>query len=402
MKEIVGGICAAKGFLASGVQAHIKSRKTDKLDVAVVYSTSPATAAGVFTTNKVKAACVRLSSEVIARGPIQAIVMNSGNANCCTGDQGLHDTFTMQAAAARGLNINAQSVAVASTGVIGERLPMDRMLPGIAEACVSIKPEGGVDAASAIMTTDTFRKECAVSVLIGGKEVILGGMAKGSGMIHPNMATTLGFVTSDAKISYDALQSALKEANDRSFNMISVDGDTSTNDMIIVLANGQADHEEITLDSENYKIFTSALEKVLVSLAKQVIKDGEGATKMFEVNVIGAASEQDARKAARAVSSSSLVKSAIFGNDANWGRILCALGYSGADFDPSLVDLSIGSVPVMRHGANLPFDEEEASKVLSQNEMVITACLHAGFANAKAWGCDLTYDYVKINGSYRT
>ena len=402
MKEIAGGICAAKGFLASGVIAHIKSRKTEKRDVAVLYSTSPATAAGVFTTNKVKAACVLLSREVIERGSVQAIVMNSGNANCCTGDQGTQDTYVMQKAAAECLNLKAENIAVASTGVIGEHLPMDRLLPGIAQACASIKEEGGVDAASAIMTTDTFRKEYALRVSIGGKEVTLGGMAKGSGMIHPNMATTLGFVTSDAKISHDALQASLKEANDRSFNMISVDGDTSTNDMIMVLANGQAGQNEIILGSEDYKIFTAALEKVLVALAKQVVKDGEGATKMFEVNVTEAASEQDARKAARAVSSSSLVKSAIFGNDANWGRILCALGYSGAEFDPAFVDLSIGHVPVMRKGANLCFDEEEATKVLSQKEIVITARLHAGSASAKAWGCDLTYDYVKINGSYRT
>lgn len=402
MQEIAGGICAAKGFMASGVKAYIKSRKVEKLDVAVLFSASPASAAGVFTTNKVKAACVKVSHEAVQRGKLQAIVMNSGNANCCTGEQGMLDTLAMQAAAAEGLKIDPQNVAVASTGVIGDPLPMERMLKGINEACKSISPQGGADAASAIMTTDTFRKEFAMTVKIGSQTVTIGGMAKGSGMIHPNMATTLCFVTSDAKIAPGALQKALQIANERSFNMISVDGDTSTNDMILVLANGEAENEEIQLASSDLVLFTEALETVLVSLAKKVIQDGEGATKMFEVNVIGAASELDARKAARAVCSSSLVKSAIFGSDANWGRILCALGYSGAEFDPALVDLNIGSIPVMRKGANLPFDEVEATKVLSQNEMVITACLHAGFANAKAWGCDLTYDYVKINGSYRT
>lgn len=401
MKELAGGICAAKGFLASGVKAHIKSRKTEKLDVAVLYSSTPATAAGVFTTNRVKAACVTLSMEAV-KHPLQAIVMNSGNANCCTGHQGYLDAQSMQSAAAEGLKLLPDCIAVASTGVIGERLPMDRMLNGIMSACSNIRREGGQDAASAIMTTDTFRKEYALEVEIGGKLVTLGGMAKGSGMIHPNMATTLCFVSSDAKISQEALQKALRQSNERSFNMISVDGDTSTNDMILVLANGQAENDLIEVDSEDFTKFTQALETVLVSLAKMVIKDGEGATKMFEVNVIGAASETQARKAARAVSSSSLVKSAIFGNDANWGRILCALGYSGADFDPSLVDLYIGTVPVMKKGSNLPFDEVEAAKVLSQNEMVITACLHSGDGSAKAWGCDLTYDYVKINGSYRT
>ncbi len=402
MKEIAGGICAAKGFMASGVKAYIKSRRTEKLDVAVLYSTTPATAAGVFTTNRVKAACVVLSMEAVHRGPLQAIVMNSGNANCCTGEQGMRDACTMQTSTAECLKLNPESVAVASTGVIGEPLPMDRMLNGIMDACAQVSSEGASKAASAIMTTDTFKKEYALSFEIGGKSINMGGMAKGSGMIHPNMATTLAFVTTDAKISHHALQAALKQANERSFNMISVDGDTSTNDMILVLANGQAENMNIEEDSPEFKIFVAALETTLVSLAKLVIKDGEGATKMFEVNVIGAASEQDARKAARAVCSSSLVKSAIFGNDANWGRILCALGYSGAEFDPTLVDLSIGEVPVMRKGTNLAFDENEATKVLQQNEMVITACLHAGAANAKAWGCDLTYDYVKINGSYRT
>jgi glutamate N-acetyltransferase/amino-acid N-acetyltransferase len=252
------------------------------------------------------------------------------------------------------------------------------------------------------MTTDTFRKEYAIQIPINGKNIIIGGMAKGSGMIHPNMATTLGFVTTDASISHEALQIALTRGINNSFNMISVDGDTSTNDMVLVLANGHSNSSEIKLESHEFEIFAQGLETVLVALAKQITKDGEGATKMFEVNVIGAFSDSDAHKAARAVSSSSLVKAAIFGNDANWGRILCSLGYSGAEFDPNLVDLFIGSIPVMKSGANVPFDEMEATKVLSQNEIVITAYLHAGNAQAKAWGCDLTYDYVKINGSYRT
>ncbi len=402
MLEVKGGVCAPKGFRASGVKAHIKSKKIQKLDVAVLQSINPATAAGVFTTNKVRAACVLLSENVVSSGILQAIVMNSGNANCCTGEQGATDARVMQETAAKFLNLSTSLVAVASTGVIGERLPMDRMVPGIQEACASISEDGAENAASAIMTTDTFRKEYALSFDLGGKTVTIGGMSKGSGMIHPNMATTLGFVTTDADVDADALRYVLKKACDRSFNMISVDGDTSTNDMIIALANGRSGTPKITFDSIHFEVFFSAMEKVLTELAKMIVRDGEGASKLFEVQVRGAASELDAQKAARAVCGSSLVKAAIFGCDANWGRILCALGYSGADFDPSRVDLFIGHIPVMARGANLPFDEEEALGVLSQKELLIQAFLHAGDFNAKAWGCDLTYDYVKINGSYRT
>ena len=402
MMEARGGVCAPKGFKASGVQAHIKSKKTNKLDLAVLFSERPATAAGVFTTNRVKAACVLLSREALSGGTLQAIVMNSGNANCCTGEQGMADTLKMQSLTAECLAIPSQSIAVASTGVIGERLPMERVIPGIREACLALSQTGAEDAASAIMTTDTFRKESVLKFQIAGKDVVIGGMAKGSGMIHPNMATTLAFLTTDAAVDADALRYVLKKSCSRSFNMISVDGDTSTNDMIIALANGAAEQAKITMDSPYLAEFAEGVEKVLIDLAKMVVKDGEGASKLFEVQVMGAASELDAQKAARAVSCSSLVKAAIFGCDANWGRILCALGYSGAEFDPTQVDLFIGSIPVMAAGSNLVFDEEEAMRTLSQKELVIKAFLHSGTHSAKAWGCDLTYDYVKINGSYRT
>jgi glutamate N-acetyltransferase/amino-acid N-acetyltransferase len=402
MEEIKGGVTAPAGFLASGVHADIKGKGGSKKDVAILFSRVPCAAAGVYTTNKVKAAPVILSEQRTRTGRLQAVVINSGNANACTGEQGMKDAIAMAELAARALGLEPEDVAVASTGVIGVPLPMDRVKEGIARAAASVSREGGHDAALAIMTTDTYDKQYAVRFDLGGVPVTIGAMAKGSGMIHPNMATMLGFVTTDAAIDAAALQVALKAATDKSFNMITVDGDTSTNDMVIVMANGLARNPKVMLGTTLYDTFAAALEAVLIHLAKEIARDGEGATKLLEMRVKGAPTVEDARKAARAVCGSSLVKAALFGEDANWGRVLAAMGYSGAEFDPSKVDLWLGDVQMMAGGAPLPFSEEAAAAVLKEKEVVITADLHMGSAEATAWGCDLTYDYVKINGSYRT
>jgi len=402
MQNVAGGVTAPAGFTAAGVCADIKGKGGTKKDVALLASRVPCTAAGVYTTNLVKAAPVLLTRERTEAGRLQAVVANSGNANACTGEQGLRDAAEMARLAAEALGISPELVGVASTGVIGVPLPMDRVAAGIAAAAAALSEEGGDDAALAIMTTDTFPKQTAVQVTIGGATVTIGAMAKGSGMIHPNMATMLGFVTTDADVDAAALRSALQEATERSFNMITVDGDTSTNDMVVVLANGLAGNPRITADSVHYREFADALAAVLIHLAKEIARDGEGATKLIEVRVKGAPTLADARKAARSVCGSNLVKAAVFGEDANWGRVLAALGYSGAQFDPAKVDLWLGDVQMMRAGEPLAFDEETAARVLSRKEVVFTADLHAGDAEATAWGCDLTYDYVKINGSYRT
>ena len=399
---MAGGVTAPAGFTAAGVCADIKGKGGTKKDVALLASRVPCTAAGVYTTNLVKAAPVLLTRERTEAGRLQAVVANSGNANACTGEQGLRDAAEMARLAAEALGISPELVGVASTGVIGVPLPMDRVAAGIAAAAAALSEAGGDDAALAIMTTDTFPKQTAVQVTIGGATVTIGAMAKGSGMIHPNMATMLGFVTTDADVDAAALRSALQEATERSFNMITVDGDTSTNDMVVVLANGLAGNPRITADSVHYREFADALAAVLIHLAKEIARDGEGATKLIEVRVKGAPTLADARKAARSVCGSNLVKAAVFGEDANWGRVLAALGYSGAQFDPAKVDLWLGDVQMMRAGEPLAFDEETAARVLSRKEVVFTADLHAGDAEATAWGCDLTYDYVKINGSYRT
>lgn len=402
MEFVSGGVTAPAGFLAAGVCADIRGKGDGKKDVALLASRVPCAAAGVYTTNRVKAAPVLLTQERTASGRLQAVVANSGNANACTGERGLKDAAEMARLAAEALGIAPELVGVASTGVIGVPLPMDRVAAGIAAAAAALSPEGGGDAAEAIMTTDTFPKQVAVRLDVGGAAVTIGAMAKGSGMIHPNMATMLGFVTTDAAVDAAALQAALRAATDRSFNMITVDGDTSTNDMVVVLANGLAGNPPITPDSAHYPAFAEALTAVLIHLAKEIARDGEGATKLIEVRVRGARSLEEARKAARAVCGSSLVKAAVFGADANWGRVLAALGYSGAQFDPDRVDLWLGDVQLMRAGEPLAFDEEAAARLLREKEVVFTADLHAGEAEATAWGCDLTYDYVRINGSYRT
>ncbi|HWI53293.1 MAG TPA: bifunctional glutamate N-acetyltransferase/amino-acid acetyltransferase ArgJ [Symbiobacteriaceae bacterium] len=402
MQEIKGGVTAPAGFLAAGVHANIKGKGGTKKDVAVLFSRVPCAAAGVYTTNKVKAAPVTLSQARTATGKLQALVINSGNANACTGEQGMQDAETMAGLAAKGLGLEPGDVAVASTGVIGVPLPMDRVKAGIAQAAAAVTPDGGQAAAEAIMTTDTYDKQIALQFELGGATVTIGAMAKGSGMIHPNMATMLAFVTTDADVDAGALHVALKAATEKSFNMITVDGDTSTNDMLIALANGLAKNPKVVLGSTLYDAFAAALEQVLIHLAKEIARDGEGATKLMEIRVKGAPSVADARTAAKAVCGSMLTKAAVFGEDANWGRVLCALGYSGAEFDPAKVDLWLGDLPMMKAGTPLPFDEEAAARVLKEKVVVFTADLHSGAAEATAWGCDLTYDYVKINGSYRT
>jgi len=396
------GVTAPAGFKAAGVAADIKGNGSAKKDVALLVSQVPCAAAGVYTTNVVKAAPVLLTQQRTESGRLQAVVVNSGNANACTGERGMADAAEMARLAAAALDLEPDAVGVASTGVIGVPLPMDRVAVGIAAAAAALSPEGGEDAARAIMTTDTFPKQTAVQVELGGVVVTIGAMAKGSGMIHPNMATMLGFVTTDAAVTPAALRKALQEGAARSFNMITVDGDTSTNDMVIAMANGLAGNPTVTADSRDYPAFAAALEQVLVYLAREIARDGEGATKLIEVRVQGARSLEDARLAARAVCGSSLVKAAVFGEDANWGRVLAALGYSGAQFDPGRVDLWLGGVQMMAAGAPVAFDEKAAAEVLRGREVVFTAHLHAGDAAATAWGCDLTYDYVKINGSYRT
>lgn len=406
LKIIPGGITAAPGFKAAGVHAGIKKSNKTKPDVAVIYSEVPAGVGGVFTQNRVKAAPVILSQKVAARGLAQALVVNSGNANACTGTEGEETARLMALWAAQGLGMDEKQVVVSSTGVIGHQLPRDVVQTGIEKAVAGLSREGGHDAAIAIMTTDLFCKEIAVQAAIGETVITLGGMCKGSGMIHPNMATMLAFITTDAAVDSRVLQKALKRAVDRSFNMITVDGDTSTNDMAIILANGMAGNEKIVGDGPVLAQFQEALDYICIELAKMLARDGEGASKLLEVQVKNALHEADARMAAKAVVSSSLVKSAFFGEDANWGRILCAVGYSGAEIDPETVEIWLespaGKEKVADRGTGLVFDEENAKKVLEEKEITVVIDLHQGTGEARAWGCDLTYDYVKINADYRT
>jgi glutamate N-acetyltransferase/amino-acid N-acetyltransferase len=396
-----GGITSPQGFVAGVAKAGIK--KTDRYDMALVYSKAPATAAGVYTANKFLAAPVQISQKHLADGIARGFVVNSGCANACTGREGLENAYLMAAKAAEIIGCVPEEVVVASTGVIGVQLPMPKIIKGIEDAGAAPSREKGHLAAQAIMTTDTRSKEIAIALELGGEKVILGGMAKGSGMIHPNMATMLGFITTDAAISPPCLQAALKEATDVSFNMITVDGDTSTNDMVAVFANGAAGNSEIKdKKSSDYKMFAKALTEVCTALAKMIAQDGEGATKLIEVKVENAPNNRAARVIAKTIAGSSLVKTAIFGEDANWGRIICAVGYSGVDFNPDSVDVYLGNLPVARDGAGLTFDEEDARKILQENKVVITVDMKQGKGQATAWGCDLSYDYVKINAAYRT
>ena len=407
MEIITGGVTAAKGFLAAGVEAGIKYQ--NRKDMAMVYSKTPCRAAGVFTTNVVKAAPVLWDKEVVeSEWEAQAIVVNSGIANACTGKLGYEYCRETAGAAADALEISPQSVLICSTGVIGMQLPMEKMTEGVRMLAKAIKPgeEAGTDAAKAIMTTDTRNKQVAVKVTIGGKEVTIGGMCKGSGMIHPNMCTMLAFVTTDVNISKKLLQEALSADVQDTFNMVSVDGYTSTNDTLLVLANGQAGNPEITEKGADYDTFVEALHYVNEPLAKKIAGDGEGATALFEVKVIHADNKGDAKTLAKSVITSSLTKAALFGHDANWGRILCALGYSGAKFDPEAIELylesSAGKILIFKDGMAADYSEEEATRILSCSEVTALVDMKMGEAEATAWGCDLTYDYVKINADYRS
>jgi glutamate N-acetyltransferase/amino-acid N-acetyltransferase len=401
IKKINGNICAPQGFLAAGVHAGIRKNPI-KPDLALIYTQAPAVAAGVFTLNQARSASVILTQEHIKQGMVQAIVVNSGNANACTGELGMEHAKQMADSTAKGLNLALHQVAVASTGVIGVTLPIEKITKGINTAIPKLNVDGKV-AANAIMTTDTYPKSIAIEMEIAGKMVRIGGIAKGSGMIHPNMATMLGFITSDVAISQKALQHALSLANQTSFNMITVDGESSTNDMVIVLANGLAQNEKIdTIDNPDWKIFFEALCFVCTNLAKQIAQDGEGATKLIEVQVHGATTQEHAQIAAKAVCRSPLVKTAIFGEDANWGRIASALGASGADLNPDQLCIAIGHLLLFKNGSPLPFEEDSARELLKQNSVIIKINFGNGVAQATAWGCDLTYDYIKINASYRS
>jgi len=401
MKKITGSVTAPRGFLAQGVCADIK--KKDKKDVALIYSQAPCTAAGTFTTNLVRAACVDVTRQHLANGQAQAIVVNSGNANACTGEQGWQDTIQMAQITAQCLNIDPHDVVVASTGVIGVPMCMEKIEKGIKAAAVGLSPDGSHNAALAIMTTDLVSKEMAVEIELQGKPVRIGAIAKGSGMIHPNMATMLAFFTTDAAIDSKCLDKAFRQAVDNSFNMISVDRDTSTNDMAVILANGLAGNPVINdPGSEDYRVFQEALQEVAITLAKMIARDGEGATCMIEVKVIGAPSQEAARQIARSVTTSNLTKAAVFGRDANWGRILAAAGCSGAVFDPSRIDIYLGEEKMAENGVGLPFDEDKARQELEKDPVVITINLKSGSETATAWGCDLSYEYVRINAAYRT
>ncbi len=407
MRIITGGVTAAKGFEAAGAEAGIKYK--DRKDMAMIYSKAPCVTAGTFTSNVVKAAPVLWDQKVVEKSPFaQAVIVNAGIANAGTGKEGYSYCERTAAAAARELKIPEDSVLVASTGVIGMQLPIDRIEAGIkklARAKADTKEAGDL-AAEAIMTTDTHAKQAAVQIEVGGATVTIGGMCKGSGMIHPNMCTMLGFLTTDAVISKELLAKALREDVTDTFNMVSVDGDTSTNDTLLILANGMAENPEILEGTREYAVFQEALHYVNETLAKMMAGDGEGATALFEVKVIGAAAKQEARTLARSVVSSSLCKSAVYGHDANWGRFLCALGYSGVNFDPENMELyfesAAGKLLVYKDGAGAAYSEEKASEILSQPQVTVIADMKAGTHSATAWGCDLTYDYVKINADYRS
>ena len=404
MKIISGGVCAAKGFTAGGVHCGVRHNRTKK-DLAMIYSEVKASAAAVYTTNLVKGAPLTVTKNNIADGYAQAVICNSGNANTCNAD-GIEIAEKMCAIAADTLNISATDIVVASTGVIGQPLSIVPFESGIPAVKEELSKDGSDAAAEGIMTTDTVKKEIAVEFTVGGKTCHIGGIAKGSGMIHPNMATMLVFITTDACISPAMLKKALSSDIADTFNMVSVDGDTSTNDMVTVLANGMAGNSEITAEGEDFNEFMKALNTVTVYLCRCIAGDGEGATKLLECNVSGAKDVANAKTVAKSVICSSLLKAAMFGADANWGRVLCAIGYSGADVDVNRVGVTFksnkGEITVCVNGAGVDFSEEKAKEILLEKEIDINITLGDGNASATAWGCDLTYDYVKINGDYRT
>lgn len=401
---IEGGVTAAKGFLAGGVYCGIRKNKT-KSDLAMIYSETPCSAAGAYTQNLVKGAPVVVTKKNLENGVAQAVICNSGNANTCNAD-GEEKAMEMCRIAGKALGIPAENVIVASTGVIGQILPTEPIASGVPGLVKTLSPTGSDAAADAIMTTDLAKKQVALKVTGAGVEFVIGGIAKGSGMIHPNMATMLGFLTTDAQIVPEVLAKALSLAVNDTFNMVSVDGDTSTNDMVSILASGKAENAKIEADGETFALFAQGLKEICTALARMIAKDGEGATKLLVCHVEGGKDEAAAKAAAKSVICSSLVKAAMFGADANWGRVLCAIGYAGVPVDITKVDLDFeskaGTIAVCRNGAGIEFDEDVAKKILVEDEININVVLHDGDATATAYGCDLTYDYVKINGDYRS
>lgn len=407
MEITEGGITSPKGYKAAGIHAGIRKNKQKK-DLALVFSEAPAKTAGVFTKNVVKAAPVLWDKKLCGKGGIcQALVINSGVANACTGSGGYEDAAETAAFAAKVLGLDKRLVAVSSTGVIGVRLPMDKLEAGIKEMAgeLSNSEAAGSDAAEAILTTDAYKKEIAVKINIKGKNVTLGGMCKGSGMINPNLGTVLCFITTDVNISSELLQKTLREDVKDTFNMLSVDGDTSTNDTVMIFANGMAGNEELTEDDEDYKIFTEAVKYINTYFVRLIAADGEGSERMFRVDVNGAATKEGARRLAKSVVTSNLVKCAVYGADANWGRLICAMGQSGEEFNPDKVDITIssknGELTIVRNGVCTDYNEETATYILTPDEVCFTADMKMGDMSASAWGSDLTYDYIKINAEYR-
>lgn len=393
-------IISPKGFKAAGIHCGLKHKKKD---MALLVSEVPANVAGVFTTNVIKAAPLLLSKDIVhSTGKMQAIIVNSGNANACTGTQGAEDAYTMQKLTAEKLNIPQSLVGVCSTGVIGELMPMDTVKKGIETINPGTELEDALDFSQAILTTDTVTKHTAYSIKIDDKEVIIAGVAKGSGMIKPNMATMLAYITTDANISHETLQALLADTTEKTFNAITVDGDTSTNDTVLALANGLAENNELTPDHPDWNVFTEAFKSACEDLSKMIAKDGEGATKLIEVNVSGAKDDKEALQIAKTVVGSSLVKTAVFGCDANWGRVICAVGYSGMTVKPENIKIQIGSTLVVESGEPIVFSEEEITEYLKQNEVKILVDMGIGEGKGTAWGCDLTYDYVQINATYRS
>lgn len=402
---IDGGVCAANGFTAGGVIAGIKAGNTTKRDLALIYCSERCKTAALFTTNKVKGAPIIVSREHLADGYARAVIVNSGNANTCNPD-GIEIAEEMCGLAAQALSIDADDVLVGSTGVIGQQLnikPIKIMIPTLVK---SLSEKGSSEACEAIMTTDTRKKEVAVEFILDGKKCRVGGISKGSGMINPNMATMLAFITTDAAINTEMLDKALRKVNSLTYNMVSVDGDTSTNDTLILMSSGLAGNKEIVCEDKDYEVFENALYAVMMNLARETARDGEGATKLIECIVNGAPTEEAAKKTAKSVISSSLVKAALFAADANWGRVLCAIGYADADFDIDRVSVELasakGKLTVCANGAGIGFSEEAAKEILSEDEIKILVDIHSGEGSAVAWGCDLTFDYVKINAEYRT
>jgi len=399
IKSRSGGAASAAGFVAAGIACGV--REAGRRDLGLLFSELPCETAAVFTRNVIKGAPLVVTREAVETGGVRAVVANSGNANTATGERGIEDARIMQQLAAEALGLGAAEVAVASTGIIGVHLPMDRISSGIRAASGALD-EGGRGFAESILTTDTRAKEAVVRVEIGGKTITVGGTAKGSGMIHPNMGTMLAFLTTDVAVEKSCLQETLNRVTDRTFNRVVVDGDTSPSDMALLMANGAAGNEPLTPDSPDYPIFAEAVEGVARTLAKEIARDGEGATRLVEGVIDGAASEEAAAALAKSVVASNLVKAAVFGEDANWGRVLTAMGYSGVTFDPDKVDLWFGPIKVFSGGEPTAHEEAEANAALAAGEVKITARLGEGYVSATAWGCDLSYEYVRINGSYRT